>query len=262
MSVLIHERLGGGQISLLKINRPGSMNALNTELALNFIEALDEIEKNKEVRVIVITAEGDKSFCAGGDLKERKGMTEEQWFGQHRIFQEMYRRIRENKRPVLSVVNGFALGGGCELALNGDFIYAVPSAKFGLPEVKLGIIPGVGGTQTIGRFLPRAVALELLLTGDFISSDDALHYGMVNKVAPKEEIMDYAIGQAKKIAANSPLAVRSAKKAFTKGLDMPLGEGVDYALQLYARLASNEDRNEGVNAFNEKRKPKFKDVIE
>jgi len=262
LGILINERLADGRIALLKINRPDSMNALNTALALEFIDALENIEEDQRVRVIVITAEGEKAFCAGGDLKERKGMTEEQWFKQHRIFQTMYRKIREAKQPVISVVNGFALGGGCELALTGDIIYSVPTAKFGLPEVKLGIIPGVGGTQTIGRYLPRSIAIELLLTGDFISADDALKYGMISKVAPYEEIFQHALSQAQKIADNSPLAVRMARKAFNKGMDMPLEEGIDYALQLYARLTHHDDRVEGVNAFNEKRKPNFKDPVE
>lgn len=259
--ILLEERLENGRIALLTLNRPEVMNAFNTELGVTLTKALDNIKTDKSVRVIIITGTGEKAFSAGGDLKERNGMTDEQWLVQHLMFQELYRKVRESSRPVIMAVNGYALGGGCELAQSGDIIYATPNAKFGLPEVTRGIIPGVGGTQTIGRFLPRAKALELLLTGDKISAEEAYQYGMVNKIVQHDQLLDTALETARKISDNSPLAVRMAKKAFRIGMDMPLEEGVQFALECYNRTVSHPDRLEGVEAFNEKRKPNFIDII-
>jgi enoyl-CoA hydratase len=261
MTILINERLENGKIALLKLNRPEVMNALNTELGIALDRALGEISNDKKVRVIVITGCGNKSFCVGGDLKERNGMSEEDWLIQHRMFQEMYRKIRVSNRPVITAVNGYALGGGCEMALSGDIIYASENAKFGLPEVKRGIIPGVGGTQTIGRFLPRSIALELLFTGKHLDSEEAYRLGMVNEVIANELLLEKAISTAKEISDNSPLAVRMAKKAFRMGNDMPLEEGVEFALECYNRTINHEDRYEGVKAFNDRRKPEFVDIF-
>jgi enoyl-CoA hydratase len=261
MSCLIQERLDEGRIALFKLNRPHAMNAINTELGLTLNDVLSEISEDKSVRVIVITGEGEKAFCAGGDLKERNGMTEEQWIKQHKIFQEVYRKIRTSSRPVITAVNGYALGGGCEMALSGDLIFASDNAKFGLPEVKRGIIPGVGGTQTIARFLPRTHALKLLLTGGYISAEEAYRLGMLNEVVERDHLVEAALETAKAISCNSPLAVRMAKKALRMGIDMPLEEGVSFALECYNRTINHPDRIEGVKAFNEKRKPEFIDII-
>lgn len=261
LNCLIEEKLDEGRIALLTLNRPEVMNALNTELALVLNDTLDQLSAVKNVRVIVMTGAGEKAFCAGGDLKERNGMTEEQWTKQHLLFQEVFRKIRTSSKPFIFAVNGFALGGGCEFALSGDIIYVSSSAKFGLPEVKRGIIPGVGGTQTIGRFLPRVHALKVLLTGDYISAEEAYKFGMVNEVVEQDGLVDKALETARIIAQNSPLAVRMAKKAFKIGIDMPLEEGVQFALECYNRTISHPDRLEGVKAFNEKRQPNFIDVL-
>jgi enoyl-CoA hydratase len=261
MNGLIEERLENGRIALLTLNRQESMNAINTKLGHTLNRVFDSIEADASVRVIVITGTGERAFCAGGDLKERNGMTDEQWMRQHRLFQEAFRKIRQSARPIITAVNGFALGGGCEIALSGDFIYASTEAKFGLPEVTRGIIPGVGGTQTIGRYLPRGLALELLLTGKHLSAQDAYRYGMVNQLLEPKELLQETLNTAQILAQNSPLAVRMAKKAFRKGIDLPLEEGVEYALECYNRTVVHTDRLEGVLAFNEKRPPNFKDIF-
>jgi enoyl-CoA hydratase/carnithine racemase len=260
LSILINERLEDGKVALLKLNRPEVMNAINTELGLSLQKALNEINEDKNVRVIVITGEGDKAFSVGGDLKERNNMTEEDWLRQHRMFQDVWRKVRVSSRPVISAVNGYALGGGFELALSGDIIFASPNAKFGLPEVKRGIIPGVGGTQTVGRFLPKSIALELLLTGKHLTAVEALRLGMLNDMVENSDLLNRAIETAKAISENSPLAVRMAKKAYRIGIDLPLEEGVEYALECYNRTINHQDRYEGIKAFNEKRKPSFVDV--
>ncbi|WP_134702963.1 enoyl-CoA hydratase/isomerase family protein [Ammoniphilus sp. YIM 78166] len=260
MRGLLEERLDQGRIVLLTLNRPEVMNSINTELGYELRDTLDRLNEDPTARVIVFTGSGERSFCTGGDLKERNGMTDEQWLKQHRLFQEVFRKIRQSSRPVITAVNGYALGGGCELAFSGDIIYASNSAKFGLPEVTRGIIPGVGGTQTIGRFLPRGVALEMLLTGKSMTAEEAYKYGMVNKLVEPGHLIEETINTARVIAQNSPLAVRMAKKAFRRGIDLPLEEGVEYALECYNRTVSHSDRLEGVRAYNEKRLPNFQDI--
>lgn len=166
--------------------------------------------------------------------------------------------------PILTAVNGYALGGGCELALSGDLIFVSTSSEFGLPEAKLGIIPGVGGTQTIGRFLPRVHSLKMLLTGERMKAQEAYQFGMVNQVVEineGNELVDLALETADQIANNSPFAVKMAKKAFTTGMDMPLEEGIDFSLECYNETLEHPDRKEGVKAFNEKRAPQFKDSL-
>ncbi|MCL6598257.1 MAG: enoyl-CoA hydratase/isomerase family protein [Alicyclobacillus macrosporangiidus] len=260
MSVLLEERLHDGRIALFTLNRPQVMNAFNTELGVALNVALERVQSNPVVRVVVFTGAGDRAFCTGADLKERNGMTDKQWFRQHRLFQEVHRKVRTCPKPVIAAVNGYALGGGCELAMSGDFIYASVTARFGLPEVTRGIIPGVGGTQVIGRFLPRGRALELLMTGDAITAEEAYRYGMVNRVTEPGALIDETLAAAARIADNAPLAVRMAKKAFRMGVDLPLEEGVEWALECYNRTVVHPDREEGVRAFNERRKPRFMDV--
>ncbi|MCF8567340.1 enoyl-CoA hydratase/isomerase family protein [Alicyclobacillus tolerans] len=260
MAVLLQERLDDGRICVLTLNRPEVMNAVNTELGMAMDHAVSEVLEDPKVRVIVFTGAGDRAFSTGGDLKERNGMTEEAWHRQHRMFEEAHRKIRASIKPVICAVNGYALGGGCELALSGDFICASTTAKFGLPEVTRGIIPGVGGTQTLGRFLPRGRAIEMLLTGKPISAEEAYKYGMVNRLTEPDRLLEETLTIARAIAANSPLAVRMAKKAFRLGYDMSLEEAVDFSLECYNRTIVHPDRDEGVKAFNEKRPPRFMDI--
>lgn len=258
MGILLQERAPEGVV-LLTLNRPEVLNAFNTALGERMNQVLDALTEDKSVRAIVITGKG-RAFSAGGDLKERDGMTPEQWARQHRLFEEVHRKIRVCPKPVISAVNGFALGGGFEMALSGDFCYASDQAKFGFPEVTRGIIPGVGGTQTAGRFGSRGQALELLMTGRHISAQEAMAYGFVNRVTDPDELLPTVMETAKAIAANSPLAIRMAKKAFRLGIDMPLEEGVEMALECYNRTIVHTDREEGVRAFNERRAPRFVDI--
>ncbi|MGG2200931.1 enoyl-CoA hydratase/isomerase family protein [Paenibacillus validus] len=261
MNGLLEERVEQGAVAVLTLHRPEVMNSINTELGFALRDALDRLNEDASVRVIVFTGAGERAFCTGGDLKERNQMTNEQWLKQHRLFQDVFRKIRQFDKPVITAVNGFALGGGCELALSGDFVYASKSAKFGLPEVTRGIIPGVGGTQTIGRFLPRGLALELLLTGKPLSAEAAFEYGMVNKLLEPGELLKETLQAAQTIAQNSPLAVRMAKKAFRLGIDLPLEEGIELALECYNRTIVHPDREEGIRAYNEKRPPVFLDIV-
>ncbi|HEX7126996.1 MAG TPA: enoyl-CoA hydratase-related protein [Thermodesulfobacteriota bacterium] len=249
-----------GRIVVLTLNRPRVRNAFDTQLGIELGEAIAAIQNEERVRAVVLTGAGSQAFCAGGDLKERHGMTEKAWTLQHRIFEETHRRIRNSRRPVIAAVNGYAIGGGCELALSTDFVIASENAMFGLPEVKRGIIPGVGGTQLLPRFVPRGIAMELLLTGDLIPADEAMRIGLVNRVVPLDRLLDTTLGIARKIAANSPQAVYAARRAVRLGLDLPLDHAIDIALAAYETTIGHGDRTEGVRAFIEKRAPNFADM--
>ena len=260
MAVLLEERFEDGKVVLLTMNRPESFNALNTEMAQAMVDAVERLSHDKSVRVIVLTGAGEKAFCSGGDFKERNSMTEEQWHGQHRLFQRLTRALRRCPKPVIAAVNGFALGGGCEIAMSCDFIYASKNAAFGLPEVTRGIIPGIGGTQLIGRFLPRGMALEMLMTGRHMPAEEALQWGMVNRVVELSELIPTVTEIAKRIVANSPNAVRMAKRAFVLGIDTPVEEGIEIALECYQQTINHPDRIEGTRAFVEKRPPQYLDA--
>jgi enoyl-CoA hydratase len=259
MSVLVQELIDDGQIVLLTINRPESLNSLNTPVGLELNRALDELSYDPSVRVIVITGAGQKSFSTGGDFKERNGMTDDEWKHQHRLFEEIARKFRQFPKPLIAAVNGFALGGGCELALSCDFVFASKNAKFGLPEVTRGIIPGIGGTQTIGRYVPKGVALELLMTGRHMTAEEAFERGIVNKVVESGDLIDTVLTTCRLITKNSPNAVRLAKKAYRLGVDNPSEEGVKIALECYNQTVTHPDRKEGSQAFIEKRAPLYID---
>ena len=207
---------------------------------------------------MVLTGAGDKAFCAGGDLKERHGMTDEQWLAQHAIFERMTLALMDCPIPVIAAVNGAAFGGGCELALTCDFAYASTSARFALTEITLGIMPGAGGTQ----FLPRAVgsrrAKEIILTGKPFSAQEALDWGVVNKLCAPEKLMEETLATAQTICDNAPISVRQAKRSMHFGMQMDIRSALFFEIDAYNKMVSTEDRHEGVRAFNEKRKPKFK----
>jgi enoyl-CoA hydratase/carnithine racemase len=262
MPVLKEEYFSNGKVILLTLNRPQSLNSINTDLAIALNEKLELIDTDPSVRAVVFTGSGTKAFCVGADLKERNHFTMDEWLKQHALFQQVFKKIRQLKVPIITAVNGYALGGGCELALSGDLIYAAASSEFGLPEVKIGFIPGVGGTQTIGRFLPRVHALKMLLTGERITAQEAYQFGMLNQVIKSNEsgeLVELALETADKISSNSPFAIKMGKKSFTLGIDMPLEEGIDFSLECYNQTLEHPDREEGVKAFNEKRSPNFKD---
>jgi enoyl-CoA hydratase len=246
-------------ILLVTLNRPDAANALNTQMGLDLVELFEHFSVNLEnLRAIVLTGAGTKAFCAGGDLKQRNGMTDEAWQAQHLVFERMLRGIIACPLPVISAVNGAAYGGGCEIAAAADFIYASDNARFALTEVTLGIMPGAGGTQNLPRAIGERRAKEMILSGLPFSAAEAEAWGLVNKVLPQEQLLDAAFAIAGRIAGNGPIAVRQAKQAIHRGLQMSLADGLAFEIEAYNRLVPTDDRREGVLAFNEKRKADFK----
>jgi enoyl-CoA hydratase len=246
------------QVLLVTLNRPASSNALNTQMGRDLLAVFDGLAQDPgDTRCIVIAGAGPKAFCAGGDLKERNGMSDQAWGHQHRIFERMIRAVIDCPIPVIGAVNGAAFGGGCEIAAALDFLYASDNAKFAQTEVMLGIMPGAGGTQNLPRAVGERRAKELILSGKTFTAVEALDWGFVNAVFPQEQLMDEAIRIATRIAANAPIAVRQAKQAIHRGLQMSLSDGLWFEIEAYNRTVPSEDRHEGVRAFNEKRKPRF-----
>jgi len=211
-----------------------------------------------EIRCVVLTGTGDRAFCAGGDLKERDGMSDAAWRAQHEIFERAFLALAECPLPVIAAVNGDAFGGGLEVALCCDFIYSVPEARFAQSELRLGIMPGGMGTQNLPRALGERRAKELILTARAFGAAEAAGWGLVNRICARPALIEEALGSARAIAANAPLAVRQAKKSIHYGLQMDLLTGYRYEVEAYNRLVGTEDRLEGVRAFNEKRKPVFR----
>lgn len=259
-STVLLEMGHGGRSALVTLNRPEVMNAFDTGTSLELARVFEELGGRPGLRVVMITGAG-RAFCAGADLKEREGMRVEDWVRQHRIFEATNHRIRTFARPVFAVVNGAALGGGCELAMSADFMIASTEARFGQPEVSRGIIPGTGGTQLLPRAVPRGVALELLMTGRSFSAAEAMEWGLVNRIVPAQELMAVAGEIAGQIAANSPAAVQQVKRSVKLGLDSPIEQAVEIELECYQRMVGHPDRLEGVSAFNEKRSPEFEDAL-
>ncbi len=256
-TLLLNKQFSNDNVYVIELNRPEAMNSLNTKMAVELIECLTSLEQQKDLRALVLTAKGEKSFCVGADLKERKGMTNEQWKQQHDIFEEAYELLRNFKLPVIAAVNGFALGGGMEMLLSCDLRYASEQAKVGLPEVKLGIIPGVGGTQLLPRAIPVGLAKEMLFRGNQVDAQKALEVGILNGVFTKEELMSKTIEIAKEIAQNAPLSLQSIKKSIQTGLHTDMNTALSIELDQYYKCANSEDRMEGILAFNEKRKPNW-----
>lgn len=245
-------------ILVVSLNRPESSNALNTQMGLDLVELFEGFSTDIEgLRAVILTGSGDKAFCAGGDLKQRNGMTDEAWQAQHLVFERMLRAVLGCPIPVIGAVNGAAYGGGCEIAAATDFVYAATHARFALTEVTLGIMPGGGGTQTLPRAVGERRAKELILSGLPFSADEAERWGLVNRVLPPDELLPAALAIAGRIAANGPISVRQAKQAVHRGLQMSLADGLAFEIEAYNRLVPTADRREGVLAFNERRKPNF-----
>jgi len=246
-------------ILLVTLNRPEVSNALNTRMGLDLMELFEGLSIDLEdLRVVIMTGSGEKAFCAGGDLKERNGMTDESWRSQHLIFERMVRAMMGCPIPLLAAVNGAAYGGGCEIAAASDFVYAASGARFALTEVTLGIMPGAGGTQNLARAVGERRAKELILSGVAFGALEAEAWGLVNRVVEPAELVETTLGAARRIAANGPLAVRQAKQAIHRGLQMSVWDGMAFEIEAYNRLVPTEDRREGVRAFNERRKPMFR----
>jgi enoyl-CoA hydratase/carnithine racemase len=244
-------------ILIVTLNRPDSANAFNTQMAWDLVNVFEALAISLEYRVVILTGAGDKAFCAGGDLKERNGMSDQQWQAQHLVYERMIRAVIACPIPIIGAINGAAYGGGCELTAALDFVYASDKAKFAQTEVKLGIIPGAGGTQTLSRAIGEKRANELILSGMVFTAEQALDWGLVNAIYPQAQLMRNTLAMASTIAANAPIAVRQAKQAIHKGLSMSLADGLAFEIEAYNRTVPSADRREGVLAFNEKRTPKF-----
>jgi enoyl-CoA hydratase len=257
-STIVLECSASSQVLVVRLNRPGAANAVNTAMIVeleNLFRALASGEYG--YRCVVITGTGPRAFCGGGDLKERRGFTDADWTAQHRVMERAMLYLSDCPVPVLAAVNGAAIGGGLELVLASDIAYGVPDARFALPEVGLGIIPGAGGTQNLPRLVGPRRAKALILSGCAFTADEALAWGVLNKVVPAGMLMEEILGLASTIAGNAPLAVRQAKKAINYGLQMDLQTGMRLEIELYDQLVPTADRREGVCAFIEKRPPEF-----
>ena len=246
-------------VMLITLNRPDSANALNTQMANDLIEVFEGLALDpNNTRAVVVTGSGARAFCAGGDLKERNSMSDHLWTKQHLVYERMVRAVLGCSIPVIGAINGAAYGGGCELACALDFVYASEKAKFAQTETRLGIIPGAGGTQTLARAVGERRAKELILSGQPFSASKAKEWGLVNDVFPANDVLKKTLEVAHMIASNAPLAVRQAKQAIHKGLQMGLMDGLAFEIEAYNRTIPTEDRREGVASFNEQRKTEFK----
>jgi enoyl-CoA hydratase/carnithine racemase len=247
-----------GDVLLVTLDRPEVANAFNTGTALELCELFERIRAEQRYRCVVITGAGDKAFCAGADLKERNSLSEEQWRSQHEVFERMFCAVRDCPIPVIAAVNGAAYAGGLELVLHCDFAYASSTARFALTEVSLGIMPGGGGTQTLPRAVGERRAKELILAARPFSAEEALAWGVVNKLCEAGKVLEDTLEAAGRIASHAPLSVRQAKHAIRQGLHQDLSSAMQLEIEAYNHLVGTEDRREGLRAFDEKRKPKFK----
>ncbi|MBY8976654.1 enoyl-CoA hydratase [Rhodobacteraceae bacterium NNCM2] len=243
-------------VGLITLNRPKAMNALNTDLMIELGTALVKFDKDPNVGAIVITG-SEKAFAAGADIKEMAPKTfvdvyDEDFITSH---WETVTRIR---KPVIAAVAGYALGGGCELAMMCDFILAADTAKFGQPEINLGVMPGAGGSQRLTRFVGKSKSMEMNLTGRFMDAEEAERSGLVSRIIPADDLIDEAVATAEKIADKGPLAVMATKESVNRSYETTLSEGVRFERRMFHALFSTEDQKEGMAAFAEKRTPKFK----
>jgi enoyl-CoA hydratase/carnithine racemase len=246
------------QVLLVRLNRPAAANALSTAMAHELLAVFGAINLDAEsYRCIVLTGAG-RAFCGGADLKERDGMTDEAWRRQHVLFEHCFAALMDCPVPLIAAVNGAAYGGGCEFALACDFVYAARGARFALPEVTRGIIPGGGGTQNLARAVGERRAKEIILSGAPFEAEEALAWGLANRLCAPDRLVEEALATARTIAANGPVAVRQAKRAIGLGAGTDLRTGLAIEIEAYNRTVPTEDRREGVRAFNEKRPPVFR----
>ncbi len=244
--------------AVVTLNRPDALNALSTQMASDLIAVMDELAGDVNVRAVAITGAGDRAFCVGADLKERKGMSKEEMIRQRALFVKAFGAVLNFPKPIIAMVNGFAMGGGFEFALCCDMIVAAEEAFLGLPEVGLGIIPGGGGTQNLPRIIGKNKAKELIYTGRRISGQVAYDWGIANKVAPRDELMSVTLDLLKEITKNAPLSLQQAKRCIELGVEIDLQAGLAFEAEAYNKCLYSEDRDEGLRAFNEKRKPQYK----
>jgi enoyl-CoA hydratase len=239
-------------VGIVKLNRPQAMNAFNSLMLKELFDALEEFDREAQVGALIVTG-NEKSFAAGADIKEMAEMSPFGMILQGRV--ELWDRIRTFKKPVIAAVSGWALGGGCELALSCDMIVASESAKFGQPEITIGVIPGAGGTQRLARLLGKHLAMEMVINNRTLTAAEALQFGLANRVVPVEGYLDQAVAFAEEIASRAPLAVRMAKDSVNAAFETTLTEGLRAEKRNFYPLFSTEDQKEGMKAFIEKRKP-------
>jgi enoyl-CoA hydratase len=242
-------------IALIELNRPKELNALNRQLMREIRDALKSLDEEDTVRVVILTG-GEKVFAAGADIKQMADATAISMLNIDQF--STWDQIKKNKKPIIAAVSGFALGGGCELAMTCDMIIASETAQFGQPEINIGTMPGAGGTQRLTRAVGKGLAMEMVLTGRFITAEEAMRAGLVNKVVPVEVLIAEAIKVAKLLAAKSPIAVRLAKESVNKAFETTLDEGLQFERKNFYLTFASDDQKEGMKAFVEKRLPEFK----
>jgi enoyl-CoA hydratase len=255
-SLIITERRGS--IEIIRLNRPAKLNALSREMILALSDVFINIESDAELRAIILTGAGDKAFCAGTDINELTQLKEVDARKVSERGQALCNQIENSAVPVIAAINGIAAGGGCELALACHIRIASNNARFSLPESKLGIIPGYGGTQRLAREIGNGRALEMMLTGKAVAAEEALQIGLVNRLTTSDDLLIEAESLANEIAQLAPLAIRACLKAMTLGSELPLAEGLALEAELFASLFATADMREGTRAFLEKRQPVFK----
>lgn len=254
MSQLIIEEIHG-RVGLLRINRPNALNAINEATMDELVSRTQDLDQNPQIGAIVITGEG-KAFVAGADIKEMVDRSSTQMYLDDR--QAAWEKFAATRKPVIAAVNGFALGGGCELAMMCDIIFASSTAKFGQPEIKLGVIPGWGGSQRLTRAVGKAKAMDLILTGRMMDAQEAERSGLVSRIFEPDKLLDECLTIAQQIATYSLPAVLAAKEATNRAQELSLNEGIRFERRLFYSLFANQDKTEGMQAFIEKRQPEFK----
>ena len=252
--ILVENR---GAVGLITLNRPKALNALCADLIVELGRALDDMEADDEIGAIVLTG-SEKAFAAGADIKEMSGMS---FVDVNRVnlFAEANDRIRNIRKPIIAAVSGYALGGGCELAMACDFIIAADTAKFGQPEINLGVIAGMGGSQRLTRYVGKSKSMDMNLTGRFMDAEEAERAGLVSRIVPAKKMLDEAMGAAQKIAEKSIISVMAAKEAVERSYETTLTEGLLYERRLFHSMFATEDQKEGMAAFLEKREAQFRD---
>ena len=256
MSPLVRVEVDG-RVATVTLDRPEALNAISTELAVALAEAVEPLATDPGVRAVVLTGAGERAFCVGADLKQRAGFDDHGWFVQREAFRRGFAAVRRCPLPTVAAVRGFALGGGTELALACDLVVAAEDATFGLPEVRLGLVPAGGGTQLLVRRVGRSAARDLVLTGRRVGAEEARQLGLADRVVPRAEVLATATALAAEIAGNAPTAVRMAKWALEVGGDLPVEAAMEVEDQAWRRAVESDDRREGIAAWVEKRDPDF-----
>ncbi|MGL5633792.1 MAG: short-chain-enoyl-CoA hydratase [Sarcina sp.] len=247
-----------GNIAVVTINRPKALNALNSETLNDLNEVVAALEGDKSVYAVILKGAGDKSFVAGADISEMKDLNEEEGKNFGLLGNNVFRRLENLDKPVIAAISGFALGGGCELAMACDIRVASEKAKFAQPEAGLGITPGFGGTQRLPRIVGTGIAKELIYTGRIVKADEALRIGLVNKVVAPENLIDEAMAMAKNIAVNAPIAVKLCKDAINRGTQVDIDRAIVIEAEDFGKCFTTEDQKEGMTAFVERREKNFK----